>query len=254
MKLQGKTAVITGGTSGIGKAMASLFVREGAKVVIAGRRVDVGKKTEAELFALGKDVLFIKADVSDAVEAKNLIETAFNWLGDVDILVNNAGFGVSGTILDLSESEWERAIKGNLTSVFLCSKYTASYLIKKNKGIILNIASGAGVNGIKGMAAYGAAKAGVINLTRCMAADLAHYKIRVNSISPGFIDTPAIDGILKEGVNVEILKQKLAKRYPLGRIGTPEDIANAALYLVSDDASFMTGSNLVVDGGMLCFS
>ncbi|MGV8057000.1 MAG: SDR family NAD(P)-dependent oxidoreductase [Smithellaceae bacterium] len=254
MKLQGQSAIITGGTSGIGKAMASLFLKEGAKVVIAGRREDVGKKAEAELSTPGGKVRFVKADVSEESEVKNLLESAVSWLGDLDIMVNNAGFASSGTVLDLSTAEWDRVIKGNLTSVFLCSKYAAPYLVKKNKGAILNIASGSGTIGMKNMIAYCSAKAGVINFTRATAIDLARYKIRVNSISPAFVDTPAIDGIMKEGADVAAFKQKMAKIYPLGRIGVPEDIAKAALYLVSDDASFTTGINLVVDGGMLCFS
>ncbi|MGV8057017.1 MAG: SDR family NAD(P)-dependent oxidoreductase [Smithellaceae bacterium] len=254
MKLQGKAAIITGGTSGIGKEMANLFAKEGAKVVIAGRREDIGKKAVNELSLSGGKVFYVKADVSNESEVRNLMDSAVNLMGDLDILVNNAGCGSAGTILDLTKAEWDQAIAGNLTSVFLCSKYAAPYFLKKNKGAILNISSGAGTNGIKGMAAYGTAKAGVINLTRCMAADLARYQIRVNCISPGFIDTPAIEANLKEGIDLDAFKQKLAKRYPLGRIGVPADIANAALYLVSDDASFTTGINLVVDGGLLCFS
>ncbi|MDD5723905.1 MAG: SDR family oxidoreductase [Syntrophales bacterium] len=254
MKLQGKSAIITGGTSGIGKGMASLFAKEGAKVVIAGRREDIGKKAEEELSVSGGKVFYIKADVTDESEVRNLMDSAVNRLGSLDILVNNAASGFTGTILDMTKSEWDHTIQGTLTSVFLCSKYAAPYFVKMNRGTILNIASGAGTNGIKGMAAYGTAKAGVINLTRCMAADLAQYQIRVNCISPGFIDTPAIDASLKEGVDIDLFKEKLAKRYPLGRIGVPADIANAALYLVSDDASFTTGTNLVVDGGVLCFS
>jgi NAD(P)-dependent dehydrogenase (short-subunit alcohol dehydrogenase family) len=250
LKLRGQSAVVTGGTSGIGKGIAGLFLKEGAKVVIAGRREDVGRKAEAELSALG-EVRFMRADVGEESDVENLIASAAAWAGDLDILVNNAGSGSSGTILDLSAAEWDRALRSNLTSVFLCSKYAAPHFVRRNRGAIVNIASGAGMNGIKGMAAYGTAKAGVINLTRCMAVDLARYQIRVNCISPGFIDTPAMDDM--PGVDAAAFKEKLAKKYPLGRIGVPEDIAKAALYLVSDDASFTTGINLVVDGGMLCF-
>ena len=251
MKLPGKTAIVTGGTYGIGNAIASLFVNEGAKVVIAGRDESKGRDALKVLRRESKHTIFVKADVSKSEDVKNLVEETVRTFGRIDILVNNAGINPVGTALDTTEELWDRVMAINLKGPFLCCKYVIPYMIEGGGGSIVNLGSINSFMAFENEAAYDASKGGVLLFTRATALDFAGKNIRVNCICPGAIDTPLLQAIFKESPNPKEMEEAMKKRHPLKRMGAPEEIAKAALFLASDDSSFMTGAAIAVDGGIL---
>jgi NAD(P)-dependent dehydrogenase (short-subunit alcohol dehydrogenase family) len=252
-KLDNRVAAVTGGASGIGKAIAKLFAKEGAQVVVSDIDDELGKKLAK---SLGKSATFIHADVSLEDDVKGMIDRAVNTYGRLDCMVNNAGMGgVQGGIETIPVEGFDRSIAILLRGVFLGMKHAAPVMKRQGGGNIINMASIAGLRGISQNHPYSAAKAAVIQLTRTVAMELAPHKIRVNSICPGSI-VSSIFGASKgmssaeSAKTYENLSRLFEKAQPLLRAGLPEDIANAALWLASDDSSFVTGHALVVDGGM----
>lgn len=239
-KLQNKVAVITGGASGIGAATAKLFVSEGAKVVLVDLNEEKGKAFEAELKALNAEALFIKANITSEEDVANIFKQTIEAFGKVDVVFNNAGIGRVQPTHDLEYSEWRNTVNVDLDGVFLVAREAIREMLKAGGGTIVNTASMYGWVGSPGSAAYNAAKGGVINLTRSLALEYAEQNIRVNSLCPGFIDTPIIP---------EESKQTLASMTPMKRLGQAEEMAKAVLFMASDDSSFMTGNSLTVDGG-----
>ena len=248
MRFQGKSVIVTGGASGIGKATAKQFASEGADVVIA----DVNPDGQAVAQQIGqeaqKSISFVQADVSKAEEADRLIQETLHQHGRLDILHNNAGILVVGDVTTISEADWDRCIDINLKSVYLVSKYAIPAIQQTGGGVVINTASTAGMSGGSGYAVYGASKAAIILLTQCMALDFARHNIRVNAVCPGPTATPMI---VSPDADRESALERWAKELPIGRAGEPEDTAKAVAYLASDDASFVTGSAFVVDGGRL---
>ena len=247
MKLKGKVALITGSGSGIGRASAVLFAKEGARVVLVDSNQDTGKETLKTIQQNGGEAIFVEADVSKASDAEKMVREAVKKYGRLDILFNNAGKGLLKTVPDTAEEEWDGLIDVNLKGIFLGSKYAIPEMAKNGGGAIINTASISGLVAHRNCAAYCASKGGVILLTKAMACDHAPQKIRVNCICPGHVLTPQLEPITR--AIPKSSTEAVVKRYPLGRLGSPEDIANAALYLASDESSWVTGSALVIDGG-----
>lgn len=244
MKLKGKVAFVTGFGSGLGQAIAVLFAKEGAAVAGTSTTEAKGRETVAIIEAAGQKALFAPGDVSNSTQMKALIDEAVEQFGGLDIVVNSAGVRTNGSITEITEKQWDRTIDVNLKGVFVVSRLAIPEMIKRGGGVILNIGARSGMAGQAGRAAYCASKGGMVTLTEAMAMDYAHERIRVNCICPGPTRTPMVDTSTPE---------KLARyktRVPVGRIGEPEDIARAALYLASDDASMVTAAILPVDGGM----
>jgi len=244
MKLKGKVAFITGFGSGLGRAIAVLFAQEGAAVAGTSTTEAKGRDTVAMIERAGGKTLFRPGDVSNSPQMKALIDEAVKQFGGLDIVINSAGVRTNGSITEITEEQWDRTISVNLKGVFVISRLAIPEMIKRGGGVILNIGARSGMAGQAGRAAYCASKGGMITLTEAMAMDHARDKIRVNCICPGPTRTPMVDTSTPE---------KLARyktRVPVGRIGEPEDIAQAALYLASDEASMVTAAILPVDGGM----
>lgn len=237
--LSGKTAVITGGSTGIGKAIARRFLEEGAEVVIANRSRETGERTAEEL-----GCSFHACDVSSYDEVEELVEVAVDAHGGLDVLVNNAGIGVQGTVEETSLEEWERLLRINLNGVVYATRAALPHL-REREGCILNVASVYGLVGGPGVAAYATAKGALVNFTRTTAIDYAAAGVRVNSLCPGFVETPMTDPVLEE----ENFYEYVRNHTPMQRVATPEEVAGPAAFLVSDDASYITGANLPVDGG-----
>jgi NAD(P)-dependent dehydrogenase (short-subunit alcohol dehydrogenase family) len=249
-KLNRKVALITGGTRGIGYATALLFLKEGAKVAITGRSERRGKEAVDKLNKEGfKDVIFIQGDVSKTVDAEEMIKTTIRQFRQLNILVNNAGIYIEGTAETASEAAWDSVIDVNLKGTFLCSKFALPYL-KKTEGVIVNIASCDGLVAEQESVAYCASKGGVVLLTKAMALDHAKERIRVNCVCPGAIMTSMLEqDTPKSGIARENYFKEIADLHPIRRIGDPEEVAKAVLFLASDDSSFITGAALSVDGG-----
>jgi len=250
MRLAGKVAVVTGGTDGIGKAIALTFAREGAKVVILGRDETKGRKALAEINAAG-EATYLQADVSDSEQVKRMVDETIQKYRRIDILVNNAAICPAGDILTTSEATWDEVIGVNLKGVFLCSKYTIPHMQRNEGGTIVNIGSINSLMAMENEAAYDASKGGVLMLTKAMALDFAKSKIRVNCICPGAIETPMLRASLDTAKDPKAARESLIQKHPLRRTGTPEEIAQAALFLASEDSSFITGATIPVDGGIL---
>lgn len=249
MRLNNKVALITGGTSGIGEATAILFAKEGASIVVAGRDDRRGQAVIEKIESVGGKAAFVRTDVRLGKDCQAAVNTTIRSFGKLDILFNNAGVFYPHTILDCGEEEWDLQIDVNLKGTFLMSKYALPPMIAQGTGVIINNSSGWGLVGGDRAVAYCASKGGVVLLTKAMAIDHGPQGIRVNCICPGDVDTP----MLPEDARMRGLKWSdylagCANR-PLGRIGRPEEIAQAALFLASEDSSFLTGSALVVDGG-----
>ena len=251
-RLAGKVALITGAASGIGRATALLFAREGAKVVAADRTPDANAETVRMIEAEGGTAFAVEVDVTNAAQVEAAVEAAVNRYGQLDVLFNNAGTGEETTsIMDLSEEEWDRVMAVNVKGVFLGIKYGAAAMIKGGRGgSIINTASVAGVVGFIGHSAYAASKAACAHLSKTTALELARSNIRVNAIAPAFTATPMVEEMLTTYRDPERARVKLAGNIPLGRLGRAEDIANAALYFASDESAFVTGVTLALDGGL----
>ncbi len=250
MRLADTVALVTGAGSGIGRAIAELFAAEGAAVAVADLRPDRAQECAGRIQAAGGKALALTADVSLKDQVERMAAQALAAYGRVDVLVNNAGLASGDDILHIEEDEWELNLRVVLKSVYLCSRVLLPGMIQRRRGAIVNIAS---VNGLSGLSeeAYSAAKAGVINLTQNMAIKYGRYQVRANVICPGTVRTPIWGPILERDPKI---LEKLVKWYPLGRVGEPEDIAKAALFLASEEAAWITGTTLTVDGGLMAGS
>ena len=250
MRLKDKVSIITGGGGGIGRSTAIRFAKEGSKIVIADRNELTGEETAQLIREQNGNAMFVHTDVSDKNSVQNLISVTVEQFGGLDILFNNAGVGNSEVrSVDLEEDEWDSVIDINLKSVFLGIKYAVPELIKSGNGVIINTSSLLGLKGRKLVSAYNASKGGVVLLTQNAALEYGKYKIRVNAIAPGVIDTNIIDMWKKDERKWPII----SKANALGRVGNPDEVAAVALFLASDEASFITGVTLPVDGGGLIF-
>jgi cyclopentanol dehydrogenase len=247
MRLENKVSLISGGARGMGAAEAILFASEGAKVVIGDVLEDEGRQTEAQINESGGECLFVRLDVASESNWQDVIATTVSRFGKLDILVNNAGIFPMGTVEDTSEELWDRVMAINAKGVFLGTKHAIPEMRKAGGGSIINISSIAGLIGSRGAAAYGASKGAVRISTKSTAIQYAADGIRANSVHPGIIETPmSIPTIL----TTEEQRETQINRTPLGRIGTADDVASGVLFLASDESSFMTGSELVIDGGL----
>jgi NAD(P)-dependent dehydrogenase (short-subunit alcohol dehydrogenase family) len=251
-KLEGAISIITGAGSGIGRATAILFAREGSKVAVVDFQSKEGEQTVHIIKDNHGEAQFFEADVSDASQVKRMVASVVKAFGRIDILVNDAGINPSGTVVTTTEALWAKVIGTNLSSVYLCSKFVVPEMQKLGRGIIINLASENAFLANANEAAYDASKGGVLMLTRAMALDHAP-SIRVNCLCPGVIDTPLIRGIISEQKDPEATRRMLQSTSLLGRLGKPEDVANAALFLASEDSSFITGTAIFVDGGWNAF-
>jgi len=249
MEFDGKVAVVTGGTSGIGRDASILFARAGAKVVVAGRREVEGKETIDLIRAEGGDGLFVKTDVALAAEVQALLRKTVEKFGRVDMAFNNAGIeGALIPIAEQSEEDWDRTIDINLKGTWLCLKYEIQQMVKQGGGgAIVNMASVAGLIGSAGFATYCASKHGVMGLTKSAALETARLGIRINVVCPAVIETPMGDRVF----GAPEMKKYALGLHPIGRFGTPMEVAEAVVWMCSDRASFMTGQSLVLDGGFL---
>jgi 3-oxoacyl-[acyl-carrier protein] reductase len=247
MRFAGKRVLVTGGGRGIGKAIALAFAREGASLAINDAQVVTAEQAAAQAREFKGNVIAIEANVADEGQVDSMVDQVIRELGGVDILVNNAG--VSQPIVplvDQATSDWDRIIGINLRGAYLCSKYAARYMVKQEAGRIVNIASIAGLTGQMMRTAYAPSKAAVINLTMVLAVELAKYNVNVNAVSPGLVLTDMVKNLVVQG---KMNEDAVLRRTPLGRMSTPEDIAQATLFLASEEAKNITGVNLPVDAG-----
>ena len=244
MRLKDKVAIITGSGSGIGREMAALFAREGARMVIADIDGESARVAVQEIGADGFESLAVEADISRPEQVGEMMEQTLERFGRLDVLVNNAGIGLNRPFLDTSLEEWERMLRVVLTGTFLCAQAAARIMVEQGAGRIVNVGSISGQRGAQGRAAYGAAKAGVLQLTRTMAVELAPRGVIVNAISPGPVDTPQ-----SRGTHTQATRQAYLDQIPIGRYGERSEVAAAALFLASDETDFVVGHVLNVDGG-----
>lgn len=247
--LEGKVALVTGGGSGIGRASGLAFAREGAKVVVADVKVKGGEETVKMIKDAGREAIFVKANVSNAFDIENLINTAISKYNRLDFAHNNAGIeGASASTMDCTEENWDRVIDINLKGVWLCMKYEIPVMLRQGGGAIVNTSSVAGLVGFRNMPAYCASKGGIIALTRVAALEYAASGIRINAVCPGVIRTPMVERVTGGKPEAEAPFIGLE---PVGRMGTPEEVAETVVWLCSDKASFVTGHPMVVDGGLV---
>jgi NAD(P)-dependent dehydrogenase (short-subunit alcohol dehydrogenase family) len=244
MRLKDKVALVTGGASGIGKATAELFAREGARVAVADYSAD-GRDTVQAIKTAGGDAIFVSVDVSNSGQVTKMVEAALQAYGRIDILFNGAGILYYGTLLETDEQAWNRVISINLGGTYLCCRAVLPHMIRQGGGSIINVASTVGAHDACANAvAYVTSKGGVTLFTKAVAIDHAKQGVRVNALVPGATDTPMI----RKAIAPDVL-EALAASHPIGRLGRPEELAKAALFLASDDASFVTGTAMYVDGG-----
>jgi len=249
MRLQNKVALITGATSGIGEATAILFAKEGANVALTGRSQQRGQQVRDTILRNGSKAIFISSDVRKLEDCRRAVEQTVSAFGQLDILFNNAGVFYPHTVIDCSEKEWDEQLDVNLKGTFLMSKFALPEMIRRRSGVIINNSSGWGVSGGDSAVAYCASKGGVVLLTKALAIDHGRQGIRVNCVCPGDVDTPMLpEDARMRGLRWQDYLAGCANR-PLARIGTPDEIARAVLFLASNDSSFMTGAALIVDGG-----
>jgi len=247
--MKNRVALVTGGGSGIGRAISLVFAREGAKVAVVDMNEAGGKETVSMIEKLNEEAFFIKADVSKGKEVEAMIKKIIDKFGKLDYAANNAGIeGDQGSIIDQTEENWDKVISIDLKGVWLCMKYELPHMLKNNYGAIVNTASVAGLAGFAGISPYCASKHGVVGLTRTVALEYAKTGIRINAVCPGVIKTPMIDRFTHGDPEAE--KGMMAME-PVGRLGKPEEIAEAVVWLCSDSASFVTGFPMAVDGGFM---
>lgn len=244
VKLDGKVAIITGGANGIGKMTAKKFLQAGAKVVISDFNAEAGKAAERELEKEGH-IAFIQANVTDTAQIKQMVEQTLDTYGKVDILINNAGITIDGFLIKMDEDAWEKVLSVNLTGVFKCTKEVVPFMMEQGSGVILNASSVVGIYGNIGQTNYAATKAGVIGLTKSWAKELGPKGIRVNAVAPGFIVTDMTAKVPQKVLDM------MESKTPLRKLGMPDDIATAYLFLASNEASFINGTILNVDGGLV---
>ena len=261
-RFEGRNAIVTGATSGIGESIAKRFASEGATVAIVGRRVEKGEEVAKSIENQGGNAFFVRADVRDSKSVAEMTSACLDRFGgSVSVLVNNAGVSKGNATMEyVSEDEWDAVMDTNAKGTFLCSKALIPVMIKNGGGSIINVSSGGGLRGYVGGTAYSASKAAVIMLTRVLAMEHGKDKIRANCICPGSVHSEMFDGGMKNfekkmaeqgkiGPSASQTVENIARGIPLGRIGEPEDVANLALFLCSDEASFISGSVAVIDGG-----
>lgn len=244
MELNGKVALITGAAQGIGKSIALTLARKGADIAVSDVNLEKAEETAKEIQGLGRKAIAIKGNVASVSDAEKMVEDTIAGLGKIDILVNNAGITRDGLMLRMKEEDWDLVIDINLKGVFNCSKAAVKHMAKQRSGRIVNIASIVGEMGNAGQANYSASKGGVIALTKTVAREFASRNVNVNAVAPGFIET-AMTAALPEAA-----REALTKQIPLNGLGSPEDVANAVLFLVSDASSYITGQVINVNGGM----
>jgi 3-oxoacyl-[acyl-carrier protein] reductase len=244
MSLTGKKALITGASRGIGKAVAMKLAAEGADVIVTATSLDRAKQTADQITLLGRKAIPVKVDVSVASDVEALFQVVVEEFGSLDILVNNAGITRDGLLMRMKDEDWDSVLDVNLKGTFLCTREAIKLMAKAKSGRIVTISSVVGEMGNAGQANYCASKAGIIGFTKAVAREYAKRNITVNAVAPGFVETD-MTGVLTDGVRDELLKQ-----IPVNRFGSPEDIANAVYYLVSDLGSYVTGQVLAVNGGM----
>ncbi|OPA80112.1 3-oxoacyl-ACP reductase [Paenibacillus selenitireducens] len=245
MRLAGKTAIITGGASGIGYAAVKRFLSEGAKVVIADYNEAAGSQALQQLEVDDEErVLFIQVDVSNPESVERMIEAVVSTFGGIDILINNAGITQDAMLTKMSIDQWKSVIGVNLNGVFYCTRFAAPYMVQQGKGKIINTSSIVGVQGNIGQTNYAATKAGVIGMTKTWARELGFKGICVNAVAPGYIHTSMVDKV------PEKVLEKMVEKVPLRRLGTPEEIANAYLFLASDESDYINGATIEINGGL----
>ncbi len=252
-RLDGKRALITGAGSGIGEAIARLFAQQGAHVIVADLQAEAAERVATSIVDLGGGASALALDVADETQVRAGFDRVANQYGRLDILVNNAGVSHVGNILETSLEEWERVLRVNAGGVFLCAREAVRAMLRQEPkgGVIINMSSVAAQIGIDRRLPYSASKGAVLAMTRSIAMDFVTQGIRCNAICPGTVQTPFVEGYLKRNFagQEDAVRQTLHARQPLGRMGQPDEIAAAALYLASDEAAFVTGSALVIDGG-----
>jgi 3-oxoacyl-[acyl-carrier protein] reductase len=247
MRLKDKIALVTGASRGIGRAIALALAREGADVVLnCSTSVKSAQEVAQEIKGLRRRALVIRADVANKAEVDEMVEKVVDKFSKVDILVNNAGMAVVGTSAELEEGVWRRGIDVLLTGVFFCSQAAGKEMIKRRSGKIINIVSINGIGAFPERACYGSAKAGVMQLTRTLGCEWAKYNINVNAIAPGYIRTHLVEDLVEKGI---LDVEELATRTPSGRLGECEEIADAAIFLASEESKYIVGQTIVVDGG-----
>jgi len=252
-RLAGKTALITGGGTGIGRACAVLFAREGAKVAVAGRRAEPLAAVAAELSGAGNQAFAVTCDVTKSAEVERAVQSVVARFGRLDVVVNNAGAVLAATAEETSEADWDRLLGVNLKGTFLVSRAVLPELRKAGGGVIINIGSVLGLVGMKQRAAYAAAKGGVTLLTKAMALDHAHEGIRINCICPSLVETELIRELFSVVPDPEAQRRQRIAQIPLGRLGRPEDVAQLALFLASEESSWLTAAALPLDGGLTAY-
>jgi NAD(P)-dependent dehydrogenase (short-subunit alcohol dehydrogenase family) len=250
MRLEGKVALVTGGNRGIGRAIVHRFTAEGAKVSFCARREEIGRKVEEDVRASGGDATFICADLTDEDQVRGVIDQTVSRYGKLDIVVNSAGVAPAGMVETMELSEWEDTIRINVSTMFLVSKHAIPHLRKTAPGSnIINLGSTFGTVGAAGSSVYAVTKAAAINFSKTLALELIGDGIRVNALCPGGTDTEFLNEWFEATGDAEGTRTWLVDHHPIGRLSTPEEQANAALFLASDEASFVTGSTMLVDGG-----
>ncbi|MGH7884981.1 MAG: SDR family NAD(P)-dependent oxidoreductase [Thermodesulfobacteriota bacterium] len=249
MKLKNKVALITGGSLGLGKATAKLFAKEGAKVVITGRTESSLKETVQEAAGEGLELDYHVSDVSKEKDCKNTVDYTKNKYGKIDILFNNAGVLFSSVTHETEIEQWEMIFSINVKGTFMMSKFTIPHMLRQGSGVIVNNSSILGLKAVPGVAAYNSTKGAVTQFTRSMALEYANKGIRVNAICPGTIVTPMVTGMFDRSGDAAATEEFFKSFHPMGRLGQPEEIAHAVLFLCDDNVSFMTGNMLSVDGG-----
>ncbi len=249
MKLAGKICLVTGGSKGIGEAVARLFKAEGARVALVDLDEPKGTALTRDLAGSGDDAMFVGCNVSDSFEIKRMVDVVVARYGRIDVLVNNAGVTDNATVVETTEANWDRVLGTNLKGVYLCSKEVIPHMLRQGGGNIVNVGSIASFIGLNNNAAYNASKGGVLMLTRNMAVDFASKNIRVNAVCPGMVMTPMLEDFIKIQPDPEAYVKAVEATTPMGRIGTPEEVAQAVLFLAADDCKYITGSALMVDGG-----
>ena len=251
MRLSGEVAIVTGGNSGIGEASAHAMAREGAKVVIAARNEKAGRSVERAILAEGGEAMYVPTDVTREPQVRRMVEKTVRKFGKLTVLFNNAGVFLKGTVVDIPLEDWDRVMNVNVRGTFLCSRHAIPRMVESGGGSIINCSSVSAVVGNASGSAYNASKGAIQNLTRNMALDFVNDGIRVNNICPGVIETPMLVGGIKDAKELRKARRRSGKKQVMGRWGRPEEIADAVVFLASPESSYVNGTSLFVDGGLL---